>query len=126
MRGNRLLPSGPHRIGRLGRARGTRDAPVRHRDARPRIDRPAGWRAWAASAALSVVQGEYQTTLALPRSMTIRWLTVAGQAPARQFLRAISQAMAPAISVTAMTTSQVRFRQPGNSSAGVRAASVRQ
>ena len=58
--------------------------------------------------------------------MIIRWVAAGGHWLARQFLRAISQAMAPAISVTAMTTSQVRLRQPGNSSAGVRAASVRQ
>ena len=91
------------------------------------FDRPAGWRAWAASAALSGVQGESQTTFGLSWSTMIRWVAPdAHWSSDRRFLRAISQAMAPAISVTAMTTSQVRLRQPGNSSAGVRAASVRQ
>ena len=75
----------------------------------------------------SVATGVNQITLGLSRSMIIRCVARgAATGCARQFLRAISQAMAPAISVTAMTAIQVRLRQPGNSSAGVRAASVRQ
>ena len=57
-------------------------------------------------------------TLAPLRSMIIRFAASDDSHRCeRQFLRAIIQAMAPAISVTAMTTIQVRLRQPGNASA---------
>ena len=49
-----------------------------------------------------------------------------GQYLGRRNLRAMIQAMAPTMNVTAMAVIQTGLRNPVNSAAGVRAASVRQ
>jgi hypothetical protein len=49
-----------------------------------------------------------------------------GQYLMRHSFLVINQAMAPGMNVTAMTAIQTGLRSPGNSVAGVRAASVRQ
>jgi hypothetical protein len=53
-------------------------------------------------------------------------VSAVGQCLMRHSFLVMNQAMAPRMNVTAMTAIQTGLRSPGNSAAGVRAASVRQ
>lgn len=87
----------------------------------PPRERPAGWRATAASAA---VQFEYQVKSVSASVMRATWAVA--QELVRHDRRVMSQATAPTMNVAAMMPIQARFGKPGYSVAGVSAASVRQ
>lgn len=84
-------------------------------------ERPAGWRATAASAA---VRFEYRVKSASASVVRATWAVA--QELVRHDRRVMSQAMAPTMNVAAMMPTQVRFGNPRYSMAGVSAASVRQ